>query len=86
VAGVGADAGSDRGECLGGPIPADGFSDLTREVLTETRLAPEFLEIEVTESVLMSNEKAASETLEELKSMGVNLTIDDFGTGYSSLT
>jgi diguanylate cyclase (GGDEF)-like protein len=64
----------------------EGFCDLIRRVLAETRLAPQYLEIEVTESVLMSNEKATSETLKELKSMGLNLTIDDFGTGYSSLT
>ncbi|HWW96720.1 MAG TPA: EAL domain-containing protein [Edaphobacter sp.] len=64
----------------------DGFCDLIRRVLSEARLAPHYLEIEVTECLLLSNAKATSETLEELKSMGVKLTIDDLGTGYSRLT
>ena len=64
----------------------EGFCDLVRRVLSETGLAPRFLEIEVTESLLMSNDKATSENLAALKSMGLSLTIDDFGTGYSSLT
>jgi diguanylate cyclase (GGDEF)-like protein len=64
----------------------EGFCDLVREVLRETRLAPHFLELELTESVLLSNKDMMIEVLEELKSMGVNLTIDDFGTGYSSLS
>jgi EAL domain-containing protein (putative c-di-GMP-specific phosphodiesterase class I) len=55
-------------------------------MLSEARLASRYLEIEVTESLLLSNAKATSDTLEELKSIGVKLTIDDFGTGYSSLT
>ncbi len=64
----------------------EGFCNLIREVLRETRLPPHFLELELTESVLMSNEDVMFDVLEELKSMGVSLTIDDFGTGYSSLS
>ena len=64
----------------------EGFCELIRRVLSETGLAPRYLEIEVTESLLLSSERATAETLEELKSMGLKLTIDDFGTGYSSLT
>ena len=62
------------------------FCELIRRVLRETRLAPRYLELELTESLLMSNEDVMFEVMEELKEMGVNLTIDDFGTGYSSLS
>ena len=64
----------------------DGFCDLIRATLRETRLAPKYLELELTESLLLSNEGVMFRVLDELKSMGVNLTIDDFGTGYSSLS
>ncbi len=56
------------------------------EVLVETGLHPEFLTLEMTESVLMSDSPSALVTLRELKAMGVRLAIDDFGTGYSSLS
>ena len=64
----------------------DGFCDQVRAVLRETRLAPHLLDLELTESLLLSNENYVFRVLEELQSMGVNLTIDDFGTGYSSLS
>jgi diguanylate cyclase (GGDEF)-like protein len=64
----------------------EGFCNLIREILRETRLAPRYLELELTESLLLSNEDVMFRVLNELKSMGVNLTIDDFGTGYSSLS
>ncbi|MBE0596020.1 MAG: EAL domain-containing protein [Desulfuromonadales bacterium] len=56
-----------------------------RQVLKKTGLAPNWLELEMTETILMENADNARETLEQLKAMGVKLTIDDFGTGYSSL-
>jgi diguanylate cyclase (GGDEF)-like protein/PAS domain S-box-containing protein len=62
-----------------------GFSDLIREVLHETGLRPEYLELELTESLLLSNADVMFSTIQELKQMGVMLAIDDFGTGYSSL-
>ena len=55
-------------------------------VLDETGLAPDRLEIELTESLFMSDVTLAVETLHSMKKLGVNLSIDDFGTGYSSLS
>lgn len=57
-----------------------------KNTLTEFNLAPEFLELELTESILMDGVSEAYNILAELKEMGVQLAIDDFGTGYSSLT
>jgi diguanylate cyclase (GGDEF)-like protein/PAS domain S-box-containing protein len=56
------------------------------KVLQDTGLNPQYLELEVTESILMETTEAAIQTLNELKSMGVRISIDDFGTGYSSLS
>jgi diguanylate cyclase (GGDEF)-like protein/PAS domain S-box-containing protein len=54
-------------------------------VLAATGIEARYLEIELTESVLMDHDSQVLETLNALSSMGVGLTIDDFGTGYSSL-
>jgi EAL domain-containing protein (putative c-di-GMP-specific phosphodiesterase class I) len=64
----------------------DGFCDLIRQVLHQTGLAAEYLELELTEGLLLSNEDVVFGVLKEIRSMGVELTIDDFGTGYSSLS
>jgi diguanylate cyclase (GGDEF)-like protein/PAS domain S-box-containing protein len=55
-------------------------------ILEETGLAPQYLELELTESLLMHNVDLAVATMRELQAIGVNLSIDDFGTGYSSLS
>jgi EAL domain-containing protein (putative c-di-GMP-specific phosphodiesterase class I) len=54
-------------------------------VLGATGLAPEMLELEVTESSIMHNAARAVQVLTAIKALGVKLAIDDFGTGYSSL-
>ncbi len=55
------------------------------DVLNETGLSPETLELELTESVLMDDQNNARRVLTELKVMGALVALDDFGTGYSSL-
>ncbi|MBO8155488.1 MAG: EAL domain-containing protein [Bacillaceae bacterium] len=55
------------------------------EILEDTGLAPEYLELEITESMAVSNEEFIMDTLKGLRNLGVHVSIDDFGTGYSSL-
>ncbi len=57
-----------------------------RAILLETGLKPEYLELELTETFLMQDERSTATTLQALKDMGVQLALDDFGTGYSSLS
>ncbi|MDH0746005.1 EAL domain-containing protein [Pseudomonas sp. GD03842] len=59
---------------------------LVRQVLDETGLMPEFLELELTESQLLDSVEHIISTFRQLRELGVKLTIDDFGTGYSSLS
>ncbi len=63
-----------------------GFVDGVALILQETGLAPGYLELELTESILMHDAKSSTSVLAALKTMGVRLAIDDFGTGYSSLS
>ncbi len=62
------------------------FVEDVRAVLIETRLAAEFLELEITEPVLMRDADCSTKVLKQLKKMGVKLAVDDFGTGCSSLS
>ncbi|MEP2718858.1 EAL domain-containing protein [Pseudophaeobacter sp.] len=59
---------------------------LVSRVLHETGLAPELLEVEVTEGVLITSKEKIAATLRELSELGVSIALDDFGTGYSSLS
>lgn len=64
-------------------------SDMIREVervLQETGLAPQYLEIEITETAFMKDQSVVSKKIEILQSMGIKTAIDDFGTGYASLS
>jgi len=63
-----------------------GFVEGVRAILLETGLAARYLELEVTEGVLMEDAESTDAVLQELKTMGVHLAVDDFGTGYSSLS
>jgi len=65
---------------------AKDFLDNIRQVLDETGLEPRYLELELTESVLMQDPGSTDFILHALANLGVRLAIDDFGTGYSSLS
>ncbi len=63
----------------------DLYATVVRTV-NETRLDPQWLELEITESLMMDNPDHAATLLRKLKDLGIRLSIDDFGTGYSSLS
>jgi len=62
----------------------DKLADRIKSILEQTGMTPQYLELEITES-MTSDFEFASEILTELKAIGVQISIDDFGTGYSSL-
>jgi len=64
----------------------DQFVDEVVGVLNRTGLSPELLQLELTESIMLSGFHRALETMKRLKELGVSLAIDDFGTGYSCLS
>lgn len=64
-------------------------SDLSEQlikILHQTRLDPQWLELELTESMVVQNVEATIARLHEIRSLGIQISIDDFGTGYSSLS
>ncbi len=61
------------------------FIQQLEEVLYTTAINPNLLKLEITESVLIENQKAFYKIYSAIRNMGVHLQIDDFGTGYSSL-
>jgi len=67
-------------------LRVDDFADSVARTLRETRLDPRYLELEITESVVMQHASSALLVLDRLSQMGIHLAIDDFGTGYSSLS
>ncbi len=64
----------------------DGWLSVVEEALRTSGLAARYLDLEITESVIITHPDRAVATLVKLKQMGVSITIDDFGTGYSSLS
>ncbi len=64
----------------------ENFAHLVHEVLLETGLAPNRLELEITETALVRDLNRALLTLRQVKALGVRIAMDDFGTGYSSLS
>jgi diguanylate cyclase (GGDEF)-like protein/PAS domain S-box-containing protein len=64
----------------------DGFRDVIRRVIADSGLDFQYLELELTESLMLTNADMMFSVLDELNQMGLHLVIDDFGTGYSSLS
>lgn len=62
------------------------FITMLKSIIDESRVDPQFLTIELTESLLMDNARENVSMLRELKEIGIKLSMDDFGTGYSSLS
>jgi diguanylate cyclase (GGDEF)-like protein len=60
--------------------------DQVRDALAAAALAPDRLELEITESLLLGDNQATLRTLHQLRDLGVHIVMDDFGTGYSSLS
>ncbi len=66
-----------------------GQENFVQEVLTilkNTDLDPQYLELEITETTIMTNPERAIQNLNKLKDVGIKISLDDFGTGYSSLS
>ena len=64
----------------------DSWLSVVEDALSASGLSPQHLDLEITESVIITHPEKAVATLMKLKQMGVSITIDDFGTGYSSLS
>jgi EAL domain-containing protein (putative c-di-GMP-specific phosphodiesterase class I) len=65
---------------------SSGLMQVVISALASSGLAPDRLELEITESILLQDSKATLSTLHRLRDMGVRIAMDDFGTGYSSLS
>lgn len=63
-----------------------GFASVVAQALAHAELAPDRLELEMTESVFLGDERLTTDMFAQLKMLGVRLALDDFGTGYSSLS
>ncbi len=62
------------------------FQDLVQDVLRHTKISPALLELEITESMAVSDFDNTIQTLDQIRSLDVKISMDDFGTGYSSLS
>lgn len=62
-----------------------GFLETVRSIVAKSGCDPTFLELEITESMVMEDVEIAIETMKEIRNIGISLSMDDFGTGYSSL-
>ena len=67
-------------------LEEENIVDMVKLALEVSRLAPEDLVMEITESFLLRNEEVGVERLQQLRALGIRIAIDDFGTGYSSLS
>lgn len=63
----------------------ENITQLIASILQETKLQPQYLELEITETAIMDNAEKAITRLKEIANMGIKIVIDDFGTGYTSI-
>lgn len=61
------------------------FSEVIQNILRETKLLPQYLELEITETILIKSVEKSIRTIKSVKEVGVGVSLDDFGTGYSCL-
>ncbi len=66
-------------------LKRDDFQERVKNILASVPISPQSLELEITESELLSDSAEFNEAITQLKAMGISLAIDDFGTGYSNL-
>ena len=64
----------------------ENFVEVVKDVLEDVNLEAKYLELEVTESILMQDRGKTALIINELSELGVKFSLDDFGTGYSSLS
>ncbi len=64
----------------------EGFLECVRSAISDHRVAPDYLQLECTETVLMRHPESSARVIDELKNIGVRVLLDHFGTGYSSLS
>jgi len=64
----------------------EGLLDFCKKIITDTKILPEHLEIELTEFALVENYSPAKDMLNEIHEMGIQIALDDFGTGYASMS
>ena len=74
-----------RRQSVADPVHRSDLAETVHAILLETGLSPRRLELEVTESAIMSDQTHGLHVLRKLKAMGISIAMDDFGTGYSSL-
>lgn len=70
----------------GRQVDSPDLIEQVRSIITETKLDPSYLELEITESMIMGDTEATNKTLKHISEMGITFAIDDFGTGYSALS
>ncbi len=70
----------------GKQLAQETITEQVKQILRRTGVDPRQIKLEITESVVMENIETATDTLNQLRALGIQLSIDDFGTGYSSLS